>query len=74
MESFQSLARVLPADRVLTETDCPYMGPDKNQRNDPTTVPRGVAAIARARKVDELAMKEQIQRNYESLFGIPDLA
>lgn len=50
------------------------MGPDKNQRNDPTTVPRGVAAIARARKVDELAMKEQIQKNYESLFGIPDLA
>jgi len=39
---FQSLVKKLPLDKILTETDCPYMGPDKGARNDPSTVPRGV--------------------------------
>ena len=29
--------------------DCPYQGPDKGVRNDPSTVPRGVRAIAAVR-------------------------
>lgn len=30
-------------------TDCPYQGPDKGIRNDPSTIPRGVRAIAAVR-------------------------
>lgn len=29
VDSFQKLVSVLPIDKILTETDCPYMGPDK---------------------------------------------
>ena len=49
--------------------DCPYMGPDKDERNDPSTIPRGVAAIAKARGVDAQVMREQILANYHALFG-----
>jgi TatD DNase family protein len=47
--SFQQLVEKLPLNRILTETDCPYQGPDKGERNDPSTIPRGVQAIAQVR-------------------------
>jgi Tat protein secretion system quality control protein TatD with DNase activity len=46
------------------------MGPDKNERNDPSTIPRGVAAIAKARSVSEEEMREQILQNYFRLFKL----
>jgi len=29
IDSFQKLAKELPMDKILTETDSPYMGPEK---------------------------------------------
>jgi TatD DNase family protein len=46
---FQQLVSKLPLNRLLSETDCPYQGPDRGQRNDPGTIPRGVLAMARVR-------------------------
>lgn len=68
-ESFQALARILPLDRILTETDCPYMGPDRGERNEPANVPRGVRAIAAARGEDEAVVAAAIVANYRRLFG-----
>lgn len=67
-KSFQSLVRALPMENILTETDCPYMGPDKGVRNDPTTVPRGVAAISIVKKISEEEAKLQIRKNFNKLF------
>lgn len=68
-ESFQQIARRLPIDRLLTETDCPYMGPDRGERNEPANVPRGVAAMARARGIEEPEMGRAIRDNFRRLFG-----
>lgn len=68
--SFQALAKKLPADLILTETDAPYMGPDRGERNEPANVPRGVAAIAKARGEEVDAMREQIWSNCRRLFGM----
>ncbi len=67
-QSFQSLAKKLPLELLLTETDAPYMGPDKGERNEPAMVPRGVAAIAKARGEDIEAVREAIWENFERLF------
>lgn len=72
-EGFQAIARRLPLTSLLTETDCPYMGPDRGARNEPATVVRGVAAIARARGEDPAAVRAAIWANYQRLFG-PDEA
>ena len=69
-QSFQALARKLPLDRILTETDAPYMGPDRGERNEPANVPRGVAAIAQARDEDEAHVRDAIRENCRRLFGI----
>ncbi|MCB9729725.1 MAG: TatD family hydrolase [Deltaproteobacteria bacterium] len=68
-DSFQRIAARLPLDRLLTETDCPYMGPDRGERNEPANVPRGVAAMARARDISEDAMASAIRENFRRLFG-----
>ena len=69
-ESFQRMASVLPLNRILTETDCPYMGPDRGERNEPANVPRGVQAIALARGESLAAVRSQIRENARVLFGL----
>lgn len=68
-ESFQALARALPLTAILTETDCPYMGPDRGERNEPANVVRAVAAIAAARQEPLELVRDAIVANYERLFG-----
>lgn len=69
-QSFQSLAKKLPLERILTETDAPYMGPDRGERNEPANVRRGVAAIALARGEDEAMVRDAIRENCRRLFGV----
>ena len=54
----------------MTETDSPYMGPDKGVRNDPSTVVRGVAAIAEVKRVGVDDARAAIRHNFKTLFGI----
>ena len=67
-EAFQRLAQELPLDRILTETDSPYMGPDSGERNEPANVPRGVAAIAAARGETPAVVAAQVRANFRTLF------
>lgn len=69
-ESFQTLARELPLSALLTETDCPYMGPDRGERNEPANVPRGVAAMAAARGMDVVELTTAIRANFGRLFRV----
>ncbi len=69
-QAFQILARELPLESLLTETDCPYMGPDRGERNEPANVPRGVAAMALARGIDETEMAAAIRSNFQRLFRV----
>lgn len=49
-------AAALDIDRILVETDAPYLGPDREANNEPPTVIRVTAELARLRGVipDEL--------------------
>ncbi|MCR9247487.1 MAG: TatD family hydrolase [bacterium] len=69
-DSFQQMARTLPLDRLLTETDCPYMGPDRNARNEPANVTRGIAAMAAARDIAAEEMATAVRENCRRLFGV----
>jgi TatD DNase family protein len=66
-------ATQVPADRILVETDCPYLAPQpvRGRRNEPAYVVHTLAALARARgeEADELAA--QIDRNAAECFGLP---
>jgi TatD DNase family protein len=70
------LVREIPADRLLLETDSPYLTPrdmrpqPKSRRNEPAFLPHIAKTVARAlgRPVEEVAA--QTTRNAQTLFGI----
>lgn len=67
----REVARMAPADRILAETDSPYLAPIpfRGQRNEPSRVARVVETLAEVRGVQRDAMAEAVARNFETLFG-----
>ena len=70
----RDVARALPLDRLLVETDAPFLAPEphRGRRNEPARVVRvgEVLAEVKGRPVAEVA--EATARNARSLFGLPD--
>ena len=69
-ESFQRLVANLPLDRLLSETDAPYMGPDRGERNEPANIPRGIAAMAAIRELPVVEMRATVRENFRRLFRV----
>ena len=71
-QSLQEVAARVPLDRMLLETDCPYLAPQpvRGQTNEPAYIPMVAAKIAELRgiPVDEVA--EATTANTKKLFGI----
>ena len=66
-------ATQVPADRILAETDAPYLAPQavRGRRNEPAYVMQTAAALAQARGEDPRALEQQIDRNATECFGLP---
>ena len=66
-------AAQVPADRLLVETDCPYLAPQpvRGKRNEPAYVVHTLAALARARGEDVKALERHTDRNAAECFGLP---
>jgi TatD DNase family protein len=60
------------ADRILVETDAPYLTPQarRGERNEPAFVLETLAAVAAARGAEPEALGRQVAENAQKLFGI----
>ena len=69
----QELARELPLERMLIETDCPYLAPHphRGQRNEPAHVRWVAARIAALRELPVERVAEVTTENARQLFGLP---
>jgi TatD DNase family protein len=67
------VARFVPADRLVVETDCPYLPPHphRGQRNEPAWVAITAAHVAGLRGVAPEALGVTVTENARRLFGIP---
>jgi TatD DNase family protein len=65
-------ARV-PAERLLAETDSPYLAPQpvRGQRNEPAYVLHTLASLAEVRGTEHDALAQQVNANAAELFGLP---
>ncbi|HLE06161.1 MAG TPA: TatD family hydrolase [Candidatus Nanoarchaeia archaeon] len=68
VNSFQDLVSKLPVDRILTETDSPYLAPVPGGRSEPSYVKDSVKKIAELKGLTLKKMEEQLTSNYNSLF------
>jgi len=66
-------ATQVPADRILAETDSPYLAPQavRGRRNEPAYVMHTLAALARARDEPAEELEQRIERNASECFGLP---
>jgi TatD DNase family protein len=71
--NLREAARALPLDRLLAETDSPYLAPQpvRGQRNEPAFVREVTRELARLQGLSEAEMGELTVRNFERFFGFP---
>ena len=71
VELHEAAVRV-PADRLLAETDCPYLAPQpvRGRPNEPAYVVHTVAALAELRSVPADELARQIDENATRAFGL----
>jgi TatD DNase family protein len=66
------VARFAPADRIVIETDCPFLPPHphRGKRNEPAYVALTAARVAELRGETPEALAEATARNAARLFGL----
>jgi len=72
-KELRALARTIPAERLLLETDAPFMAPQKfrGKRNEPAYLPYLVSELAVALGLSEEDIARITTHNAGALFGLP---
>ena len=70
-DALRDIARALPADRLLVETDAPYLAPPpyRGKRNEPAYVVHTAKILAEARGVSEAEIADTTTANFFRLFA-----
>lgn len=70
-DALRAIAAELPADRILVETDAPYLAPGKmrGKRNEPAFVVETAGVLAGIRNVSIEQIAEQTTNNFFRLFS-----
>lgn len=68
-EAFTKMLKELPIEKVLTETDAPFLAPTKGDRNEPKNVVATVDYFAELRNLSAEDARNQIAKNFYSLFA-----
>ena len=70
-DEIREAAKLVPADRLLAETDAPYLAPipHRGKRNEPAWVSRVIEALAETRQESVPALVEATSASFIALFG-----
>jgi TatD DNase family protein len=71
-DSVREAAAIVPENRLLLETDCPYLAPIpfRGKRNEPAYMAHTARKLAEVRGVTEDTIAQATTRNFEELFGL----
>jgi TatD DNase family protein len=71
-QTLRAVANEVPFDRLLVETDCPYLAPQpvRGRRNEPAFVAHTAALLAQVKGVSVDELEEHTTRNAKALFGL----
>jgi TatD DNase family protein len=70
--NYDEIIKYIPLDRIMSETDCPYVSPvpNRGKRNEPVNVIDVVKKIAEIRGGDVDVVGDQLFRNAENLLSV----
>lgn len=66
----REIARNTPLDRMVLETDSPYLSPRKNKRNEPSHLVDSLPVISQLHDTDEKKVAHKTAKNTGQIFGI----
>ncbi|MBN9119503.1 MAG: TatD family hydrolase [Planctomycetes bacterium] len=71
-QNLRDVAKEVPLDRLLVETDCPYLAPQpvRGKRNEPAFVAHTAALLAQVKGVSVAEIEEYTTNNARELFGL----
>jgi TatD DNase family protein len=71
-QDLRDVAKEVPLDRLLVETDCPYLAPQpvRGKRNEPGFVVHTAALLAEVKGVGAAELAGHTTRNAKALFGV----
>jgi TatD DNase family protein len=71
-QNLRDVAKEVPLDRLLVETDCPYLAPQpvRGKRNEPAYVAHTAALLAEVKGVSVAELEEHTTRNARALFKL----
>jgi TatD DNase family protein len=71
-ENLREAARVVPLEKMLVETDCPFLTPEPNRgkRNEPSFVEHTARFLAHLKGVEFQTLADQTTRNFVDFFGL----
>jgi len=69
---YDEVVREIPLEKILLETDCPYLSPEphRGKRNEPLFVKYVAEKIAALKEISFEQVAEQTTKNAKELFGI----
>jgi TatD DNase family protein len=69
----RDVAKEIPLDRLLVETDCPYLAPvpHRGKRNEPGYVAHTAACLAEVKGVTPAELADHTTRTARALFALP---
>ena len=68
-EAFTRMLQTVPRSQLLLETDCPYLGPDKERPNEPANVLGTLQYAAELWGTEAAEAEHLLVNNFERLFG-----
>lgn len=66
--NFRHLVQLVNINQILTETDAPYLGPVREQRNDSSNIKYSIKEIAELKGFEKEEVANNIFMNYQRLF------
>ena len=73
-ETTRAAAKIVPLDRLMVETDCPYMSPEpcrKQKVNEPALMLHTAAFIAELKGMDLADFAQAVTATSRAFFGLP---
>lgn len=67
-KQFQSMVKMININKLLTETDAPYLSPYRGRRNEPSFVEETIKKIAHIKQLDVEEVANNIFKNYQEFF------